>query len=63
MPTYDDTKYMFYSADKKPDPSWPSKGAVRFDNMSLRYAEDQPPVLKNLDFSIQPTHKVTLKIQ
>ncbi|KAJ9598064.1 hypothetical protein L9F63_026831, partial [Diploptera punctata] len=44
--------------DKKPDSSWPSKGAVKFDHLYLRYADDQPPVLKDLNFDIQPTHKV-----
>ncbi|XP_069685044.1 ATP-binding cassette sub-family C member 4-like isoform X2 [Periplaneta americana] len=44
--------------DKKPDPSWPSQGALEFDHLQLKYAEDQPYVLKNLNFKVEPTHKI-----
>jgi ABC-type multidrug transport system fused ATPase/permease subunit len=42
------------------DPSWPSHGQVRFDNVSVRYAPDQPAVLHNLSFTISPNEKVAI---
>lgn len=44
--------------DKKPAPTWPSKGAIEFDHLYMKYAENQPPVLKDLHFKIEPTHKI-----
>ncbi|XP_068086395.1 ATP-binding cassette sub-family C member 4 [Anabrus simplex] len=43
---------------KKPPATWPSKGEVHFDHTSLRYSQADPPVLKDLEFKIEPTHKV-----
>jgi ATP-binding cassette, subfamily C (CFTR/MRP), member 4 len=37
---------------------WPSEGKIHFNNTSLRYNADQPPVLKNLELEIEPHHKV-----
>ncbi|PNF43102.1 Cystic fibrosis transmembrane conductance regulator [Cryptotermes secundus] len=44
--------------DKKPPPTWPSEGAIEFEHLYMRYAENQPPVLKDLHFKIDPTYKV-----
>ncbi|XP_063223953.1 ATP-binding cassette sub-family C member 4-like isoform X2 [Bacillus rossius redtenbacheri] len=44
--------------DKKPPSDWPQEGCIRFLKMSLSYNENDPPVLKELDFTILPTHKV-----
>ena len=44
--------------DKKPPPSWPSKGSLAFDNMSLRYNEKNDPVLKNINCQINSNEKV-----
>jgi ABC-type multidrug transport system fused ATPase/permease subunit len=38
--------------------SWPSAGAVSFDNVSLRYAEHLPLVLKGLSFDVAAGSKV-----
>lgn len=46
------------SPQKKPKESWPEKGCVQFNNMSLKYSPTEPPVLKNLQISIEPTWKV-----
>ncbi|CAG9768726.1 unnamed protein product [Ceutorhynchus assimilis] len=46
------------SQAKEPLKSWPESGRVRFVNLSLRYAKDDPYVLKNLNFDIQPREKV-----
>lgn len=40
-------------------PTWPSEGTVVFQDLSLRYAPDEPPVLKNLNLSIQSGWKVS----
>ncbi|XP_045761292.1 uncharacterized protein LOC123864713 [Maniola jurtina] len=41
-----------------PPENWPSDGQVQFENVSLRYAEEDPPVLKNLTFTIKSGWKV-----
>lgn len=45
---------------KKPPREWPQKGEIIFENASLRYAIEIAPVLKNINFTIQPGHKVFL---
>ncbi|KAF2894429.1 hypothetical protein ILUMI_11736 [Ignelater luminosus] len=44
--------------EKKPPKTWPDKGEIRFVNLFLRYFPDEPPVLKNLNFTILPLEKV-----
>ncbi|KAF5283710.1 hypothetical protein FQR65_LT13745 [Abscondita terminalis] len=44
--------------DKKPPESWPSRGEIKFINLFLRYSPEDPPVLKNLNFSIDSLAKV-----
>lgn len=44
--------------DKKPPSSWPSEGAIMFNNLYLSYAKGEPPVLKDLNFSIEAKEKV-----
>lgn len=44
--------------DKKPPPSWPSKGEIEFRNLYLRYSPLEPPVLRNLNYKILPKQKV-----
>ncbi|RXG69973.1 Multidrug resistance-associated protein 4 [Armadillidium vulgare] len=41
---------------KKDD--WPSKGRVTFKSVYLYYDQDSPPVLKNLNFTIEPREKI-----
>jgi len=38
----------------KPPSDWPSKGGIKFKNVSLRYRNGLPEVLKGVSFSIQP---------
>ncbi|EDV31158.2 uncharacterized protein Dana_GF14687 [Drosophila ananassae] len=47
-------------ADKKPPKSWPEKGKIVFDELSLRYVPDPKAenVLKSLSFEIKPREKV-----
>ncbi|KAI5713480.1 hypothetical protein M8J76_000230 [Diaphorina citri] len=44
--------------EHKPPPGWPDQGRIEFNSMSLRYGPAEPPVLKNLTFTIQPREKV-----
>nr|CAD7576118.1 unnamed protein product [Timema californicum] len=44
--------------DKTPSPEWPKEGRIMFQNTSLKYVETNPPVLKDLNISIQPKEKV-----
>nr|XP_018899809.1 PREDICTED: probable multidrug resistance-associated protein lethal(2)03659 [Bemisia tabaci] len=46
------------NSDKKPPPDWPQRGRVIFRKMFLRYVAHEPPVLKNLNFTIEPKEKV-----
>ncbi|PSN47512.1 hypothetical protein C0J52_02253 [Blattella germanica] len=43
---------------KKPDASWPSKGEIVFSGAVLAYSKNDPPVLKNVNFSIKGSEKV-----
>lgn len=43
---------------KQPQDSWPQYGKMQFRNVGLRYAESEPLVLKNLNFTIQPKEKI-----
>lgn len=42
----------------KPPPEWPDKGEIMFEDISLRYSEDLPVVLKSISFSVRPAEKV-----
>lgn len=46
------------SSPQKPVKGWPSRGKVVFNKMTLRYDPEGSPVLKGLDFTIQPGWKV-----
>ena len=41
-----------------PGAEWPTKGAVTFENVQLRYRPELPLVLNGLNFSINPGEKV-----
>ncbi|CAK9798977.1 ATP-binding cassette sub-family C member 4 [Anthophora quadrimaculata] len=45
------------SADP-PSPSWPEYGQLTLKNVSMKYEEDKPPVLKNLNVTIEAGWKV-----
>ncbi len=44
--------------DKKPPKDWPNKGVIHFENVTLQYHRNDPPVLKNLCFTINGKEKV-----
>lgn len=41
-----------------PQPSWPEKGSIRFENVEMAYREGLPLVLKGISFTISPGEKV-----
>ncbi|XP_023310959.1 multidrug resistance-associated protein 4 [Anoplophora glabripennis] len=43
---------------KMPALPWPNQGLIEFINLSLKYIADDPPVLKNLNFTIYPGEKI-----
>ena len=43
---------------KGPPKDWPSRGEVKFEKLYLRYTEEVDPVLKNLNFKVEPGMKV-----
>ena len=43
---------------KKPPASWPQKGRIVFDDVTMRYFENEAPVLKNLNFVIEEKQKI-----
>ncbi|KAF5287553.1 hypothetical protein FQA39_LY15882 [Lamprigera yunnana] len=45
-------------SDKKPPATWPHRGEIRFINLFLRYFPQDPPVLKNLNFTVNPLQKI-----
>ncbi|XP_063985040.1 ATP-binding cassette sub-family C member 4-like [Diachasmimorpha longicaudata] len=54
-----DTEGSFDSAiNSKPPATWPSEGRVEFDNVFLKYSQNDAPVLKGLNFVIEPSMKV-----
>ncbi|EXC25625.1 ABC transporter C family member 2 [Morus notabilis] len=42
----------------RPPPGWPSAGAIKFEDVVIRYRPELPPVLHGLSFSISPSDKV-----
>lgn len=51
-------KYLFI--EKKPSKDWPHKGQIIFKNFYLRYSQDSPHVLKDLNIKIESMEKVIL---
>ncbi|XP_063314810.1 MIT domain-containing protein 1 isoform X2 [Pelobates fuscus] len=44
--------------EESPPDDWPQQGAIKFENVEMRYRENLPLVLKNVSFSIGPQEKV-----
>ncbi|KAJ7108814.1 multidrug resistance-associated ABC transporter [Mycena epipterygia] len=44
--------------EPRPDPSWPRDGAIRCENLVIRYAPELPNVLHNLTFEVNPGEKI-----
>lgn len=46
------------SPGRKPPATWPEHGAITFDDVSLSYAKDEPPVLRHLQCHIKAQEKI-----
>ncbi|XP_071641737.1 ATP-binding cassette subfamily C member 4-like isoform X2 [Temnothorax longispinosus] len=46
------------TSDNPPPSTWPSQGQLTLKDVSMKYRSDHPPVLKNLNVSIEPGWKV-----
>lgn len=44
--------------EPRPPASWPEKGHIKCEDLSIRYAPDLPDVLHDLNFEIQPGEKI-----
>ena len=44
--------------NKRPPKEWPDKGAIVFNDVSLQYNPEDPPVLKNLCFTVKGMEKI-----
>ncbi|KAI8052837.1 P-loop containing nucleoside triphosphate hydrolase protein [Syncephalis plumigaleata] len=44
--------------NNRPDPNWPSRGAITVENLVLRYAVDQSPVIHDLSFDVKPGERI-----
>ncbi|GME88134.1 unnamed protein product [Ambrosiozyma monospora] len=40
------------------DPNWPSEGAIKFENVNLRYREGLPYALKNFSIDVKPHENI-----
>ncbi len=43
---------------KAPPGDWPSRGEIRFENLSLKYADEGPLILKSINCHIAAGEKV-----
>ncbi len=48
--------------NQKPPPTWPSQGGLEMDEVSFRYSDDLPLVLKSVSFSVRPSEKVVCSV-
>lgn len=44
--------------EPRPESSWPSQGAIKCQDLVVKYAPDLPPILHKLNFNILPGEKV-----
>lgn len=49
---------FFVCTDKKPLETWPEEGRIVFSRVYMAYSPSDPPVLRNLNFTIEPKQKV-----
>jgi ABC-type multidrug transport system fused ATPase/permease subunit len=48
----------FEIPEKKPDPTWPQQGLIKFRNVELKYQKFGVSVLKNINCTIYPMEKI-----
>ena len=47
-----------YDGKESPPNDWPSKGLIKYENVSLSYDKNLPNVLNNITLTIKPTEKI-----
>lgn len=50
-------RFLKYNMTEK-DEAWPSKGAVQFNDVKMRYRPDLPEVIKGLTFDVKPAEMI-----
>ena len=53
--------FIVSSLGVTPPDDWPRHGAIVFDNVSVRYAEDLQPILHSINLTIHPREKVLFR--
>lgn len=48
----------YTKSDIVPPPNWPFKGAISFENVSMRYRDDLPKVLNKVNLQIKESEKI-----
>lgn len=48
----------YHVAETKPEVNWPSRGNIVFDNVSMRYRDGMPKVLRNVSFSVKGNERI-----
>jgi ABC-type multidrug transport system fused ATPase/permease subunit len=46
--------------DQAPPRTWPAKGAIKVEGLTLRYAPDLPTVIRDVTFEVEPSAKVAV---
>lgn len=53
-----DQEAPFYIEDRTPPQSWPQSGEIKFENVTMSYQRDLPPVLKDISLSVRGGEKI-----
>lgn len=48
----------YHKNETQPPPEWPMTGYIQFNDVTMKYRENLPPVLKDLNFGVYPGEKV-----
>ncbi|KAB0798157.1 hypothetical protein PPYR_09150 [Photinus pyralis] len=55
---YNSIKKETRTAIENLPPTWPDRGEIKFENVNLRYAQNSPYVLKDVNLCIRPLEKI-----
>ncbi|KAI9599633.1 P-loop containing nucleoside triphosphate hydrolase protein [Syncephalis fuscata] len=44
--------------DARPNAKWPEYGAINIENLTIRYASDQSPAIRNLSLTVRPKERI-----
>ncbi|KAJ8946513.1 hypothetical protein NQ318_004648 [Aromia moschata] len=43
---------------RKADENWPTRGKITFENTNVRYVPEEPPVLRDINITVEPGEKI-----